>query len=105
MRNHGLELFWVTNLELLVEVELEVPRGEPRSTSCASRKGKKTASEIPRKSNMIAAAHASAKEGRSEDQELEELQGMMGGVPRGMYIKLEQAQKNRDLADKVRATE
>lgn len=54
---------------------------------------------------MIAAAHASAKEGRSEDQELEELQGMMGGVPRGMYIKLEQAQKNRDLADKVRATE
>ena len=32
----------------------------------------------------------------------EDLQGMIGGVPRGMYIKLQQAQKNRNAADEVR---
>ena len=40
--------------------------------------------------------------GKSEEEELAELQGLIGGVPRGMYIKLQQAQKNRDLADRVR---
>ena len=40
--------------------------------------------------------------GKSEEEELEELQGMIGGVPRGMFIKLKEAQKNRDLADRVR---
>jgi hypothetical protein len=51
---------------------------------------------------MLEAAHASANAGKSEEEELAELQGMIGGVPRGMYIKLQQAQKNRDLADQVR---
>ena len=39
---------------------------------------------------------------KTEEEELEELQGMIGGVPRGMYIKLCEAQRNRDLADEVR---
>ena len=51
---------------------------------------------------MLAQAHAAAQAGKSEEEELAELQGMIGGVPKGMYIKLQQAQKNRDLADKVR---
>ena len=38
----------------------------------------------------------------STNAQLEELQGMIGGVPRGMFIKLKEAQKNRDLADRVR---
>ena len=49
---------------------------------------------------MIAAALQGG--GKSEEEELEELQGMIGGVPRGMFIKLKEAQKNRDLADRVR---
>ena len=51
---------------------------------------------------MIAAAHKNAQAAKTEEEELEELQGMIGGVPRGMYIKLREAQKNRDLADQVR---
>ena len=51
---------------------------------------------------MLSAAHVQAQASKSEEQELEELQGMIGGVPRGMYIKLKEAQKNRDIADRVR---
>ena len=51
---------------------------------------------------MLSAAHEQAQASKSEEEELEELQGMIGGVPRGMYIKLKEAQKNRDLADRVR---
>ena len=51
---------------------------------------------------MLAQAHKDAVAGKSEEEELAELQGMLGGVPRGMYIKLKEAQKNRDLADQVR---
>ena len=47
-------------------------------------------------------AHESAGQSKTEEEELAELQGMIGGVPRGMYIKLQQAQKNRDFADQVR---
>ena len=51
---------------------------------------------------MLSAAHKEAQTTKTEEEELEELQGMIGGVPRGMYIKLKEAQKNRDLADRVR---
>ena len=54
----------------------------------------------PTAASMIAAALQGG--GKSEEEELEELQGMIGGVPRGMFIKLKEAQKNRDLADRVR---
>ena len=40
--------------------------------------------------------------GESEEEELEELQGMIGGVPRGMFVKLQIAQQNRNAADDVR---
>lgn len=53
-------------------------------------------------SGILGSAHQSAQQPKSEEEELAELQGMIGGVPRGMYIKLQQAQKNRDFADQVR---
>lgn len=40
--------------------------------------------------------------GKTEEEELEELQGMIGGVPRGMFVKLQIAQQNRNAADDVR---
>lgn len=39
---------------------------------------------------------------KSEAEELEELQGMIGGIPRGLYVRLEMAQENRHRADAVR---
>ena len=51
--------------------------------------------------SLLKAAHEAAGS-KTEEEELAELQGMIGGVPKGMYIKLQQAQKNRDLADRVR---
>ena len=51
---------------------------------------------------MWSSASMQAPVPKTEEEELEELQGMIGGVPRGMYIKLCEAQRNRDLADEVR---
>ena len=39
---------------------------------------------------------------KTEAEEIEELQGMLGGVPRGMFMKLQIAQQNRNAADVVR---
>ena len=39
---------------------------------------------------------------KTDKEEVEELQGMFGGIPRGWYIKLQVAQSNRHKANVVR---
>lgn len=38
----------------------------------------------------------------TDEEEVEELQGLIGGIPRGLFVKLEMAHQNRHLADDVR---
>jgi len=51
---------------------------------------------------MWAAEASSSTDMAVEDFEEEDMQGMVGGIPKGLYKKLELAQKNRNAADAVR---